>query len=231
MRSEGDPDDSGSRKRVAVLVSGGVDSAILCGEQSSRGAEVYPIYVKFGLRWEDVEVGWLRSFLAAIARPSLRELCVLKEPVADVYGRHWSTEGAAVPDAKSADDAVYLPGRNLMLLNKSAIWCHVNGIEAIRLGSLKGNPFPDCTPAFDRAMEAALALGLGASIRIERPYLELTKSEVLQRGAGLPLELTFSCIDPVGLQHCGACNKCAERRRAFRKAAIYDATEYYAPIE
>ena len=31
-------------------------------------------------------------------------------------------------------------------------------------------------------------------------------------GRGLPLELTFSCIAPVAGQHCGRCNKCAERR-------------------
>jgi 7-cyano-7-deazaguanine synthase len=42
----------------------------------------------------------------------------------------------------------------------------------------------------------------------------------------MPLECTFSCIDPVGDTHCGRCNKCAERRHAFQIAEIPDLTPY-----
>ena len=63
-----------------------------------------------------------------------------------------------------------------------------------------------------------------------RPYASLTKSEVMQRGRDLPLGLTFSCMHPVAGRHCGGCNKCAERRRAFADAGLPDPTEYEAPI-
>jgi len=52
---------------------------------------------------------------------------------------------------------------------------------------------------------------------------------VLELGRGLALEHTFSCISPVGDDHCGRCNKCAERRRAFTALGIEDLTSYAAP--
>jgi 7-cyano-7-deazaguanine synthase len=56
----------------------------------------------------------------------------------------------------------------------------------------------------------------------------MTKRQVMQLGRELPLELTFSCIAPVGELHCGRCNKCAERQAAFHEAAIVDRTIYHA---
>src|SRR4051812_2374971 len=90
---------------VAVLASGGIDSAILCIDSLLAFARVHPIYVRFGLRWEDVELESLRRFLAAAARLGLMPLHVLDEPVADIYGdSHWSTRGVAVPGAETDDD-------------------------------------------------------------------------------------------------------------------------------
>ncbi len=66
-------------------------------------------------------------------------------------------------------------------------------------------------------------------ITISRPFEHLTKNEVMQLGRHLPLELTFSCLAPVDGLHCGACNKCAERRRAFQSVGIDDGTTYIAP--
>lgn len=223
-------DSKPNPKQVAVLVSGGIDSAVLCADMASRYERIHPVYIRFGLQWEDVELAWLESFFAAADCPRIAALTVLEEPMAGIYGRHWSTQGGAVPDADSPDDAVYLPGRNLMLLTKAAVWCRLHGIDTIMLGSLGGNPFCDSTPEFDRAMEKVLERGLDARITIERPYMALTKSDVLRRGSGLPLELTFSCIRPEKNHHCGHCNKCAERQRAFRRAGISDKTPYAVPL-
>lgn len=214
---------------VAVLASGGIDSAILCVDLLREFARVHPLYVRFGLRWEEVELAGLRRFLdvAAAGRPGLFPLHVLEEPVADVYGAdHWSTGGRDVPDAATEDDAVYLPGRNLLLASKASVWCRLRGIEALAFGCLRANPFPDCTPEFFRDLEGVLNRALGGRLRLLRPFERLGKDEVLRRGEGLPLQLTFSCLRPMGVRHCGACNKCAERRRGFRDASWPDLTPY-----
>lgn len=212
---------------VGVLVSGGLDSCVLLGELSRRSA-VHPIYVRNGLRWEAAEMRWLRRFLAAIRRPAVAPLAVLELPMRDLYGRHWSVTGRRVPDARSDDHEVYLPGRNLLLLAKGVLFCLHHKIDRIALGPLRQNPFPDSRPRFFRLMERAFAAGVRWRGRILTPYLRLTKSDVIRRGAALrvPFNLTLSCLQPRGIRHCGRCNKCAERRRAFRQAGVEDPTSY-----
>src|SRR4029079_12318971 len=104
---------------TAVLTSGGLDSAILLAHQARLhpDAPVYPIYIRSDLRWEAVELNYLRKYLDHL-RPycaNIRELVVLHQPTADLYGQHWSTTGETVPDESTPDEAVYLPGRNLLL--------------------------------------------------------------------------------------------------------------------
>ena len=211
---------------VAVLVSGGIDSAVLAVDLSRRFSTVYPIFVRFGLRWEPSELEGLKSFLGRLKLPELAPLVILEEPVSDVYGDHWSLSGPDVPGYESPDEAVYLPGRNLLLISKAAVWCQLRGIETLALGILASNPFPDGTPGFYHSLEAALNRGLPGRLRLIRPFEHLSKAQVMRLASGLPIGLTFSCLNPVDGLHCGSCNKCAERRRAFRSAGLVDPTPY-----
>jgi 7-cyano-7-deazaguanine synthase len=215
-----------SSSKVAVLVSGGLDSAVLVGDLVHQGQQVTPIFIRAGLQWEELERTYLLKFLDAIAQPKLHKLVVLEQPVGDLYGAHWSLTGRGVPDAESPDAAVYLPGRNLLLLLKAMLWCHLQRIPRVALAVLKGNPFPDASEEFFKRFAAAVNAGVGDTLVIERPYAGLAKAEVIARSKGLPLEWTCSCLQPVHGLHCGACNKCAERRRAFREAGRGDPTNY-----
>ncbi|MCS6975740.1 MAG: 7-cyano-7-deazaguanine synthase [Gemmatales bacterium] len=214
------------RDSCAVLVSGGLDSAVLAVEMTTRFASVYPIYIRSGLTWEETELAHLRQFLHLTNLPMLRQLVLLHMPVADLYGNHWSLTGRDVPDADSEDSAVFLPGRNLLLLLKAMLWCRINGVSTLALGILRGNPFPDATPAFFGSFQGAVNRGIDGNLSIVTPFSTLDKVSVIQRGATLPLQSTFSCIQPRGGLHCGRCNKCAERQRAFRAAGVPDPTRY-----
>src|SRR5437763_384604 len=133
---------------LAILISGGLDSAILLGESLRTRTAVHPLYVRQGLFWESVELRFLQRFLDALRGPALRPLHVLELPTADLYGSHWSITGESVPDAASAGAAVFLPGRNVLLLAKAILWCHLHQVPAVALAPLETNPFPDATPAF-----------------------------------------------------------------------------------
>jgi 7-cyano-7-deazaguanine synthase len=211
------------RATVAVLASGGLDSAILVGELLRQGRAVQPIYIRFGLTWEAVEETHLRRFLETMPA---RGLVTLGFPIADVYGAHWSLSATDVPDADSPDDAVYLPGRNIFLVAKAAVWCALHDISTIALGTLKGNPFSDSSATFFAGLASVVQTGLDWPFEIVTPFSELTKAHVLDLGRELPLQHTFSCIQPEGEQHCGRCNKCAERRRAFSDLSLEDVTAY-----
>jgi 7-cyano-7-deazaguanine synthase len=218
-----------SRRPLAVLTSGGVDSAVLVADLARQGWVVHPLYIRLGLAWEAAEEAHLRRFLDALP-PNLRPhpLVVLDLPIADVYGAHWSVSGADVPDDTTPDSAVYLPGRNLLLLAKSTVWCALHGVEAIALGTLKGNPFADSGREFLSLFGSLVQLGLDRVLEVRTPFAGLTKAQVLDLGRDLVLEATFSCIAPVAARHCGRCNKCAERREGFAEAGIADRTLYAA---
>ncbi len=221
-----DKKERGKEEKVLVLVSGGIDSAVLVSELSAQFASVIPFYIRNGFAWEKVELHWLRRYLKKIASKAIAPLRIVDLPLRDVYPDHWSLTGKKTPDFDSEDAAVYLPGRNIILLSKAAVYAALQGVAFIASGILKGNPFPDSTPLFFRTMETALSEGLRAPITVITPYAQRSKREVLERGRALPLSLTFSCIAPKGMAHCGKCNKCAERMRAFRAAGLSDPTTY-----
>ena len=203
------------KRSVCVLVSGGLDSCVMLSALAKRYRRVYPVFVRQGLIWENAELRHLRWYLRAVG---IGPLTILDLPVRDLYRNHWSVTGRRVPGAKTRDDAVYLPGRNLMLLSKTAVFCELHKIPVIAVGSLGHNPFPDATPKFFRDFARVASNALGFRIRISAPFRSLTKSQVIMRGRNLPLHLTFSCVAPKRGRHCGRCNKCAERQWALREA-------------
>lgn len=211
---------------AGVLASGGVESAALLVWALGRYPSVTPLYVRAGFRWEVAERRWLRRLVTRMGDPRLAPPVVLDVPVRDVYGAHWSLTGRAVPDAHSPDSAVYLPGRNLLLLSKVAVYAALHGLEAVAIGPLKDNPFPDATPEFFDAMGQAIRLGLESPLRIETPFRQVHKADLIASHRHVPWGLTFSCIRPLGDRHCGRCNKCAERRQAFAAAGVRDPTRY-----
>lgn len=216
---------------LCVLVSGGIDSAVALAEAVQSGEPVVPVYVRSGLIWESAEMYWLGRFLQTLEADGLAPLVTLEAPAADLYGDHWSLTGESPPAAGSPDAAVYLPGRNLLLLAKTGVFAAQRGCRAIVMGPLAANPFPDGTRAFFDAMARAIGIGMGldAELPVLTPLAGLSKAGVVRRGADYRLDLTLSCLDPVeGGFHCGVCNKCAERRRGFREAGVPDPTEYAA---
>jgi 7-cyano-7-deazaguanine synthase len=159
-------------------------------------------------------------------RDSIADLVIFDLPLRDLYGAHWSLSGQNVPDNASRDDAVYLPGRNALLLLKPAIWCQMRGLRQLALGVLASNPFSDATAAFCDCFTALVRQATGGELQVLRPFATLQKREVMLLGANLPLELTFSCIAPANGLHCGRCNKCAERQAAFALVNRPDPTRY-----
>ena len=215
-----------SDSSICVLTSGGLDSSVLVAETTTRYDRVWPVFVRSGLRWEEVELYWLKRFLQSLSAASLQPLRVLDVPLTDIYGQHWSIHQGRVPGREAPLDSVYLPGRNIILLAKAAVFCSLIGIQEIAIGTLQANPFPDASVEFFRRIGDVLSEGLAHPVHVRAPYLSLAKAEVIRLGARWPLELTFSCISPRGNHHCGLCSKCAERHQAFVDAGVPDPTLY-----
>jgi 7-cyano-7-deazaguanine synthase len=215
-----------SEKPIGLLLSGGLDSAILLGHLLQRARPVRPFYIQSRLVWQREELQAVKRLLQAMSSPQLQELGLLELPLADVYDDHWAVTGRHTPGAESPDEAVYLPGRNVLLTIKAALWCQLHGVEELALAVLGTSPFADAKPGFFEQFQAVLNCAGPAQIRIVYPFARMGKREVMQSGRDLPLGLTFSCIAPVEGLHCGKCNKCAERQAAFRMLGVEDPTPY-----
>jgi len=215
---------------TAVLLSAGLDSAVLAASEA-RTAIVHPIYVSTGLAWEAEELAALDRLLATDPFRACKPVARLAFTAHDLYpATHWALRGEP-PAFDTPDEDVYLTGRNVMLLTKSAIYCAQQHITRLAIGPLAGNPFPDATPQFFETMARALSLGLAHPIEIKTPFVTLEKSDVIRLGVelGVPLELTLSCMNPRNGLHCGQCSKCRERRDAFNEAGVADRTAYATP--
>jgi 7-cyano-7-deazaguanine synthase len=214
--------------KVSVLASGGLDSSVLVAQLAAT-AQVHPIYIRCGLKWEAMELAELERFLAALKNPNVMPLTVLSLPTAAIYGDHWSITDADVPNADAPDEEVLIPGRNILLIGLAAVWCSTHGVSRIAIGSLDANPFPDATPEFFDSFSRSLSIGLGRAVHIEAPFRNLHKEDLIRQFKDLPLELTLTCMAPRdGGIHCGQCNKCRERQLAFQKAGVPDRTIYAA---
>ena len=77
-------------------------------------------------------------------------------------------------------------------------------------------------------MQEVVNQAMSGRVEVQLAFGGMKKTEVmhLARNYKLPLEHTFSCIRPAGEQHCGKCNKCAERKRAFAETGMSDPTVY-----
>jgi 7-cyano-7-deazaguanine synthase len=219
---------------TAVLLSGGLDSAVLLADEASRrgAAGVQPIYVSAGLAWEAAERAMVARLLSTAPFAGIRPLASLAVDMRDVYAAtHWAVRGAP-PSYHTPDEDVYLPGRNIILLAKAGVFCGVASLSRLVLGTLAHNPFPDATDEFRAALARALSLGLAHDLEIAAPFAGKSKADVTRRGVelGVDLTLTLSCMNPVVHDaepvHCGTCSKCRERHDAFLDLGIADPTLY-----
>ena len=224
--------NQGQEPVTAVLVSGGLDSAVLVAIQAETSV-VQPIYIKGGLTWEEAEQSVLKNLFKTKAFESkVLSLVSLSVSFSDLYSsKHWALTGKA-PAYNTPDSDVYLAGRNALLLTKTATYCSLKGITEIAIGPLAGNPFPDATPEFFSEMEKALSLGLDHPIKVNAPLASFSKPEVIRLGESLSIEweFTLSCMNPIDTKHCGRCSKCRERLQAFQAIELQDPATYaYRP--
>jgi 7-cyano-7-deazaguanine synthase len=211
-----------------VLFSGGLDSAVLLALELRTYRPVHPVHVRSGFAWEDAERRAIDRLLASPVLAAAAPLSTLNLDMRDVYPpNHWAIVGQP-PAYDTPDEDVYLEGRNIVLLSKTAILCARLGIARIALGPLSNNPFPDASPEFFQTMARALSIGLARDIEVDTPLTSRHKEDVIRLGVelGVPFELSLSCMNPVGDVHCGACSKCRERRDAFAEAGVADPTRY-----
>ena len=139
-------------------------------------------------------------------------------------------ESYAAQIEKSGGDkpvSTYVPFRNGLFLSSAASIALSRDCSVIYYGAhaddAAGCAYPDCSPVFNNAMNEAIWEGSGHQLRIEAPFVNLSKADVVRVGLSLkvPYELTWSCYE--GGEHpCGKCGTCIDRAAAFAANGIAD---------
>lgn len=220
---------------AAVLLSGGLDSAVAAAWAAASGHVVSALSVDYGQRHR-AELLAARQIAAALGIADHRVLAVDLR----VVGGSALTDAIAVPrDRQEIGREIpvtYVPARNAVFLSLLAGFAEVVGASHLVLGVnvQDYSGYPDCRPEFLRAFAHALRAGtrmgaLGGDLQIHAPLLHLSKAGIVRLGValGIDLSLTLSCYDPPaeGL-HCGHCDACHLRRRAFAEAGVVDPSRY-----
>ena len=123
--------------------------------------------------------------------------------------------------------STYVPFRNGLFLSSAASIALSKECEVIYYGAhaddSAGFAYPDCSEAFNNAMNEAIWEGSGHQLRIEAPFVNMPKSVVVRIGLelGVPYELTWACYEG-GDVPCGKCGTCIDRAEAFAANGVAD---------
>ena len=224
-------------KQAVVLLSGGLDSAVTLAICKSEGFEPHALSFRYGQR-HAIEV---RAAEAVAASMGIHDHRIAEIDLRLFGGSALTDDNIDVPqhaavDARSGIPITYVPARNTIFLSYALAFAEVIGATDIFIGvnAVDYSGYPDCRPEFLRAFEQLTAVATkagveGAGVQIHAPLLQLSKAQIVLRGAELDVDfaLTHSCYAPeTDAVACGKCDSCQLRLKGFREAGIPDPIAY-----
>ena len=224
---------SAARPAAVVLLSGGMDSAVVLAHLRHEGFDCHALSFDYGQRHR-VELERATEVSKALGAASHRVATIDLR----IFGASALTADIAVPKGRDVEHAhdipvTYVPARNTIFLAHALAMAESLGARDLGIGvnAIDYSGYPDCRPgfveAFERLANLATRAGVEAAergerwIRVHTPLLQLTKAGIIRRGRelGVDLSRTVSCYDPAPTgDPCGTCDACQLRERGFREA-------------
>ena len=190
--------------------------SIYYGQKHNKEIESAEKIVKYyGVKWQTLDL----SLIFADSDCSLLKGSSEEIPKESYSEQLLKTNGSPV--------STYVPFRNGLFLASAASIALSHGCNVIYYGphadDAAGNAYPDCSSVFNNAMAEAVYEGSGKQVRIEAPFVNMTKKDIVKLGLelGVPYELTWSCYEG-GDKPCGVCGTCRDRTAAFEANGVTD---------
>jgi 7-cyano-7-deazaguanine synthase len=220
-----------NNKKAVVLFSGGLDSTTALCWALARGYECRAVSFDYGQRHsrENLSAAKIARLLGVKLYNIKLDFPWLKaSSLVDVKKR--------LPELKISKigaggvPSTYVPGRNLVFASIGVSLADAIGAPAVVMGPnvIDFSGYPDCRPAFYKALEKAVMAGtkLGASgkkIKLLTPLIRMSKRDIIKLALRLkaPLKYTWSCYAG-GSKPCGKCDSCKLRAKGFKEAGIKD---------
>jgi len=220
--------------RAVVLVSGGMDSAVVLALARERGLDCHALTVSYGQRHS-------AELAAAAELARVQGAVEHKLVVVDLrsIGGSALTADIAVPEqAGEGIPVTYVPARNTIMLSIALGWAEVLDAQEIHCGvnAVDYSGYPDCRPEFIAAFESLAVLATKAGVEgrplsVRAPLMRMSKADIAREGArlGVDFSRTVSCYqaDAEG-RACGRCDACRLRAQGFAEAGMPDPTRYQA---
>lgn len=218
--------DTPARDSV-IIYSGGLDSTTLLYEEQRRIA--LAVTFDYGSNHAEKEI--------ACAKYHCKQLDI--EHIVIELGfmsRYFNSSLLGGADAIPSGDydevnmkSTVVPFRNGIMLSIACGLAESRGLKRVLIANHGGDHaiYPDCRPEFVKAMDGAMQAGTYDGVQLAAPYTNLTKADLVRRGAQMGVDYghTYSCYRG-GEHHCGTCGTCTERKAAFIAAAVDDPTIY-----
>lgn len=215
--------------KVVVIYSGGMDSFTVLHHALAQQHDVAALSFNYGQR----HVKELEYAARVCEQLQVPHKVVDISAINQLLAGSSLTDDIDIPDghyAEASMKSTVVPNRNMILLSLAIGYAVSIGAEAVYYGAHSGDHaiYPDCRPEFVKKMQAVSAIANYEAIRIEVPYLEQDKNDILADGLrmGLDYSNTWTCYK--GLEKaCGTCGACVERLEAFAHNHTTDPLEYY----
>lgn len=224
-----------NQKKAISVLSGGLDSTVATS-LLAKNYRVHAITFDYGQRSVRMEINSSRAICDELGL----EHTVIDLPWLSKLGESALTSDEDVPklDVEQLDDKgfcdetarkVWVPGRNVVFTSIALSFAEAEGAEKIIVGwdLEEAATFPDNSKEFLDAFNQVLEIGSLENVQIEAPLIQMDKKEIVKRGdeIGAPMNISYSCY--IGKQeHCGVCESCMRRKRAFKLSGVGDKTEY-----
>lgn len=202
-----------------LLLSGGIDSTTLLADLTAQGRRVHALSFDYGQR-HSVELDFARD---NARKYNVQVHQVLKIDYSRMAMGNALTDVDFTPGLESNPQNInsnYVPGRNLLMLSHAAAYAEAKELSEIFFAANAddGERFPDCNRQFFEGFNKLLQTCHNtANIQILTPYIDQSKSAVVQKSRllGVDLESTISCYNPIGQNACGQCLSCRLREEAI----------------
>ena len=226
-----------SRKPAVVLVSGGMDSAVVLAIAREAGFDAHALSVRYGQRHTS-ELDAASRVAAALGAVAHKTVTV------DLRSIGGSSLTADI-DVPTDDDgheigvgipSTYVPARNTIMLSVALGWSEVLGGTDLFCGvnAVDYSGYPDCRPefidGFEQLANLATKAGVeGSRFRVHAPLMRMSKADIVREGLrlGVDFSQTVSCYqaDADG-RACRHCDACRLRAQGFDEAGVPDPTRY-----
>lgn len=212
-------------EKCVVILSGGPDSVTVMYWAKNEGYDVHALTFDYNQKGKK-EIGIAKELAKAI---DAKHLILNLENLSSIYTGVTSLVDGNMEITCEFSVPIIVPFRNGIFMAISVAYAAGIGACQIFYGAhASDEPFyPDCRKGFYQAFEKAAQLGTEKPIIILSPFSETPKSGILKKGLelGVPLEKTWSCYLSKDY-HCGKCESCMNRKKAFKDAGLEDKTVY-----